>query len=60
MSERGALTAERLLHVILVLVLAWILIEILAAFVFALGGPFDSILGFVIVLLIVLFLVDRI
>ncbi|MFB6119265.1 hypothetical protein [Halosegnis sp.] len=52
--------ADDLLKVILVLVLIWIGLEVLD---FALGvllGPFSSIIGLLLVVLIVLFFLDRI
>ncbi|WP_255198368.1 DUF7554 family protein [Halorarius litoreus] len=52
--------AEDLLKVILVLVIIWIGLEILGEIVGFLFGPFSSILGLVVIVLIVLFLLDRI
>ncbi len=54
--------AEGLLKVVLVLVLVWILLEIIGELLGILGwllGPFQPLLGLVIVVLIVLWLFDR-
>lgn len=59
---RGAIDTETLLKVILVLVLVWIALEILETLVdtsLALLGPFRPLLGLVIVVLIILWLLDK-
>lgn len=59
---RGSIGIETLLKVILVLVLVWIVLEILETLVntsLALLGPFRPLLGLVIVILIVLWLLDK-
>lgn len=59
---RGAIEAEDLLKVILVLVLVWIGLEIVETVVdtsLALLGPLRPLVGIVIVALIVLWLLDR-
>lgn len=50
---------ERLLQIVLVLVVIWIALEVVQEFVSLLAGPFTSVLGLLIVVLIVLFLLDR-
>lgn len=52
--------AEAILKIILVLVLVWIVLEIIGIFIKMLAGPFSSIIGLLIVVVIVLFLLDRI
>lgn len=59
---RGAVDVDTLLKVILVLVIVWIVLEILGTLVetsLALLGPFRPLLGLVIVVLIILWLLDR-
>lgn len=61
--DRGKLDADSLIKIILVLVVVWILIRIADEFIDAVGtlvGPFDNLLGLLIVLVIVLWLLDRI
>jgi hypothetical protein len=60
MDTRGDLEVETLLKVVLALVVVWIGLEILDAAVDLVLAPFDSVFGFVIVVLIVLWLFDRI
>ena len=63
MDIRGALDAEDLLKIILVLVIVWLAVEIIGEIVGSLAGllgPFRPLLGLVIVALIVLWLLDRI
>jgi hypothetical protein len=53
---------DTLLKVILVLVVVWLAFEVLETFVDTIGallGPLPNVLGIVIVVLIVLFLLDR-
>lgn len=59
---RGGIDVDTLLKVILVLVIVWIALEILGELVqtsLALLGPFRPLLGLVIVVLIILWLLDR-
>lgn len=61
-DRRGVIEVETLLKVILVLVLIWIVLEILGEIVqtsLALLGPFRPLLGLAIVILIILWLLDR-
>jgi hypothetical protein len=63
MDTRAALEAEDLLKIILVLVVVWIAVEIVGEIIgafTALLGPFRPVLGLLIVVLIVLWLLDRI
>ena len=52
--------ADGLLKIVLLLVLVWIGLEFLDSVVDFLLGPIDSVLGLLVVVLIVLFLLDRI
>jgi len=52
--------AEDVLKVVLVLVVVWIGLEILDFIIDIVLGPFSSIVGVLVVVLIVLFLLDRI
>lgn len=52
--------SDDLLKVILVLVLIWIGLELLDFVLGVLLGPLDSLIGLLLVVLIVLFLLDRI
>jgi hypothetical protein len=63
MDSRAAIEAADLLKVVLVLVVIWIALEVLDAFLDVLGWLFGSLrplLGLVVVVLIVLWLLDRI
>ncbi|WP_123535786.1 DUF7554 family protein [Halosimplex salinum] len=60
MDSRADLDVETLLKVVLVLVVVWIAIEILDAALSIVLGPLKSVFGLVIVVLIVLWLLDRI
>jgi len=63
MDSRAALEAEDLLKIILVLVVIWIAVEIVGEIIGAFAsllGPFRPLLGLLIVVLIVLWLLDRI
>jgi hypothetical protein len=63
MDTRAALEAEDLLKIILVLVIVWIAVEIVGEIVGAFAsllGPFQPLLGLLIIVLIVLWLLDRI
>lgn len=62
MTERGALDVETLLKVVLVLVVIWLVLAILGEIVdiaFGVFGFLQPLLGLVILLLIVLWLLDR-
>lgn len=54
------LEAEDLLKIVLLLVIVWIGLEIIGAFIEFIAGPFSSIIGLLIVIVIVLYLLDRI
>lgn len=60
---RGAIDVEDLLKIILVLVIIWIALEIVGQLVetgLELLGPFRGLIGLLILVLIVLWLLDRI
>jgi hypothetical protein len=60
---RAAVEVEDLLKVVLVLVVVWLALEIVEGFLGVLGwlfGPLRGLLGLVVLLLIVLWLLDRI
>jgi hypothetical protein len=59
-DSRGDIDVETLLKIVLVLVVVWIAVEILDAVVDIVFGPFKSLFGLVIVVLILLWLLDRI
>lgn len=59
MASRGGLDVDDLLKIVLVLVIAWLALEIVTDFVAFVLGPLQPILGLVIVVLIVLYLLDR-
>ena len=52
--------ANDLLKIVLVLVVIWLGLELLDFVIGALLGPLDSIIGLLLIVLIVLFLLDRI
>lgn len=59
---RGALDADSLLKIILLLVVIWLVLEVLGEFVeigLDLLGPLRPIIGLIVVVLIVLWLLDR-
>ena len=60
MTDRAALDVETLLKVVLVLVVVWLALEIVGGFVRLVLGPLPEIIGLVVVVLIVLWLLDRI
>lgn len=63
LDRRAALDVEDLLKIILVLVIIWIGLEILGSLVetgLELLGPFRGVIGLVILVLIILWLIDRI
>lgn len=60
---RGEIEVETLLQIILVLILAWLALELIDLTFNVLGtvlGPFTNIFGLIIAALIVLWLLDRI
>jgi hypothetical protein len=59
-DTRGDLEVDTLLKIVLVLVVVWIGIEILESVIDLVFGPFKSIFGLIIVVLILLWLLDRI
>ncbi|MFC4406758.1 DUF7554 family protein [Haloarchaeobius iranensis] len=61
-DDRGDIEAESLLLVILGLVVVWIALEVISELLGLLGwllGPFKPVLGLAIVVIIVLWLTDR-
>ncbi|MFB6121737.1 MAG: hypothetical protein ABEJ68_11560 [Halobacteriaceae archaeon] len=63
MDPRADVDAESLLKIILVLVAIWLVFEIVGEVLHTLGwllGPFRPLIGLVVLLLIVLWLLDRI
>lgn len=60
MTDRAAIEVETLLKVILVLVVVWLALEIIGGVIRFVLGPLPEIVGLVIVVLIVLWLLDRI
>lgn len=60
MDPRADIEAETLLKVVLLLVVVWVAVEILESLVDLVFGPFKSLFGLVIVVLILLWLLDRI
>ncbi|WP_435196185.1 DUF7554 family protein [Natronomonas sp. EA1] len=59
-DARGKMDAEGLLRIILILVVVWIALQIVGEIIDLVFGPFSSIIGLVIIVLIVLWLLDRI
>lgn len=59
MSDRAAIEVETLLKVILVLVVVWLALEIIGGFIRLVLGPLPEIIGLLVVVLIVLWLLDR-
>ena len=59
MTDRAAIEVETLLKVILVLVVIWLALRILGEVVRFVLGPLPEVIGVVIVILIVLWLLDR-
>lgn len=62
-DRRGALDADDLIKIILVLVVIWLVLEILGEVVDVIGdilGPFSSIIGLIVVVAIVLWYFDYI
>jgi hypothetical protein len=60
MDRRADVDVETLLKIVLVLVVVWVGLEILESVVDLVFEPFKSIFGLVIVVLILLWLLDRI
>jgi len=62
-DNRGDIDVEDLLRIVLLIVLVWIVLEIVGLVFSAIGtllGPFQPLLGLLIVALIILWLLDRI
>jgi len=60
MDRRADIEVETLLKVVLGLVAVWIGVEILESVIDTVFGPFKSIFGLIIIVIIVLWLLDRI
>ena len=60
MTDRAAIAVETLLKLILVLVVVWLALEILGGFIRFVLGPLPELIGAAIVILIILWLLDRI
>jgi len=60
MTDRAAIDVETLLKVVLVLVVIWLVLEIVGSFLRVILGPLPEIIGLLVVVLIVLWLLDRI
>jgi hypothetical protein len=59
MNTRADLDVDDLLKIILILVVIWIIVEIVGEVVTTLLGPFRPLFGLAIVVLIVLYFLDR-
>ena len=62
-DNRGDIDVEDLLKIVLLIVFVWVVLEIVGLVFSAIGtllGPFQPLLGLLIVILIVLWLLDRI
>ncbi|MFD1586656.1 hypothetical protein ACFR9U_06650 [Halorientalis brevis] len=60
MTPRAAVDVEDLLKILLVLAIVWILLEIISEFISVVFGPFRPLFGLLMVVLIALYLTDRI
>jgi len=60
MDTRADIEVETLLKIVLVLVVVWLGLEVLDLLIDIVLGPFQSLFGLVIVVLILLWLLDRI
>lgn len=60
MDTRADIEVETLLKIVLALVVVWLGLEVLDLLIDIVLGPFQSLFGLVIVVLIVLWLLDRI
>jgi hypothetical protein len=60
MDTRADIEVETLLKIVLALVVVWLSLEVLDLVIDIVLGPFQSLFGLVIVVLIVLWLLDRI
>jgi len=60
MDTRADIEVETLLKIVLALVVVWLALEVLDLIIDIVLGPFQSLFGLVIVVLIVLWLLDRI
>ena len=61
-SDRGSIDAERVLRIVLILVVIWLILEVVGGVLGILGellGPLRPLLGIAIVILVVLWLTDR-
>lgn len=58
--DRGTITVETLLKILLVLVIVWIALDVIDQALDTILGPFQPVLGLIIVLLIILWLLDEI
>jgi hypothetical protein len=58
--DRGKITVETLLKILLILVIVWIAIDVVDQALTTFLGPFRPILGLLIIVLIVLWLLDEI
>ena len=58
--DRGAITVETLLKILLVLVIVWIALDVIDQALTTILGPFQPVLGLIIILLIILWLFDEI
>lgn len=59
MTDRAAIEVETLLKIILVLVVVWLALEVVGGFIRFVLGPLPEIIGLVVVVLIILWLLDR-
>jgi hypothetical protein len=60
MDRRADVEVETLLKIVLVLVVVWIGLEIVESVIDFVFGPFKSVFGLIIIVVIVLWLLDRI
>jgi hypothetical protein len=60
MARRGKLDVDSLLKIVLVLVIVWLGLEIVSEVFDLLFGPFVPVVGLLVLVLIVLYLLDRI
>lgn len=60
MDTRADIEVETLLKIVLALVVVWLGLEVLDLLIDIVLGPFQSLFGLVIVVLIILWLLDRI
>lgn len=63
MDSRGDIDADDLLKIILALVVLWLVVEVLGGILDIIGwllGPFRGLFGLIVIILIILYLLDRI